>query len=261
MNIFRKTEKLRDELIIDYSTYQMSIKERIFYSIMAGMVFFVIGYIFYQSMIISSILAIFGLYYQKIQQKKLSEKRKQELVLQFKQALYSLSSALVAGKSVENAFKEVVKDLRMLYPDPNTYIIREFEIINQRVQNGQAIEKAVGDFSNRADIEDITNFADVFITTKRTGGNLVEVIRRTSNIIGDKLEIQQQISILIAQKKLEAQILSIAPFLIVGLISYSSPDYMAPLYQLGLGIVIMTISLILLAFSYWLSNKIMNIKV
>ena len=38
--------------------------------------------------------------------------------MQFKQTLYSLGSSLAAGRSVENSFKEVAKDLRLLYPDP-----------------------------------------------------------------------------------------------------------------------------------------------
>jgi len=101
----------------------------------------------------------------------------------------------------------------------------------------------------------------VFSTCKRTGGDLVEVIRRTSNIISNKIETQQEIAVLISQKKLEAKILSIAPFAIVALISFSSKDYMEPLYQFGIGTVVMTISLIILVISYLLTKWIMNIKV
>ncbi|MGD9677847.1 MAG: type II secretion system F family protein [Vulcanibacillus sp.] len=251
----------KDEKYKDYSTYIMTVKEQIFYSCLAGLVLFTIGYIFYHNIILSALIALFGLLYQKIKTKELITKRKEELNLQFKQSLYSLSSALLAGKSVENAFKEVVDDLRMLYPNPDTYIIREFEIINRRFENGEPIENAIYDFSRRADIEDIYNFADVFITCKRTGGDLIEVIRRTSNIISNKIETQQEISVLISQKKLEAQILSIAPFVIVATISFSSKDYMEPLYQFGIGSIIMTISLIILIFSYLISKWIMNIKV
>ena len=47
------------------------------------------------------------------------------LSLHFKQALYALSSALAAGKSVENGFKESVEDLRMLNPEADTDLIGE----------------------------------------------------------------------------------------------------------------------------------------
>src|SRR5699024_12551780 len=96
--------------------------------------------------------------------------------MQFKEAISSLSSSLAAGRSIENSFKEVVTDLYLLYPDPNTYIIREFEIINRRIENGETIERAIQDSGVRSDIEDIMNFATVFITCTRTVRYLVEVI-------------------------------------------------------------------------------------
>lgn len=149
----------------------------------------------------------------------------------------------------------------MIYPDSNTYIILEFKIINHRLENGEPIENSLLAFSERAGLDDIENFTDVFITCKRTGGDLVEVIRKTSNTISNKIETKQEIAVLIAQKKLEANILSIAPFIIIALISISSPDYMQPLYQPGIGPVIMTVSLIILSTSYLIAKKIMDIKV
>lgn len=254
-------QKVGSHQLIDYSTYSMTIKEKLGYSLLAGTILYLIGYIFYHHDVVSLVFSVLGLYYPAVKKKALIEKQKKELVLQFKQALYSLSSALAAGKSVENAFLAVAQDLKMLYPDPQANIIREFEIINHRIENGEPLEQALIDFSNRADIEDITNFADVFTTSKRTGGDLVEIIRKTSNMISEKLEVQQEIEVLLAQKKLEAKILSIAPFIMVAVIRFTSPDYMEPLYKMGVGPIIMTIALVFLGFSYWLTNKIMRIKV
>ena len=35
-------------------------------------------------------------------------------------------------------------------------------------------------------LEDIKTFADIFVVSKRTGGNLVQIIRQTTDIIADK---------------------------------------------------------------------------
>jgi len=247
--------------LLDYTQYQMTVSEYIFYSIIAGAILFLIGYIFYQNIYISIVFSCLGFFYPRIKKKELTDKRKQELLLQFKQALYSISTSLSAGKSIENAFKEATSDLKLLYPNPNTYIIQELEIINRRIENGEPIERALNDFSIRTSIEDIANFSDVFVTCKRTGGDLVEVMRRSSTIIGEKIDIQLEINVLIAQKKFEAQILSVSPFFMIAIVSFSSPDYMQPLYELGIGPVVMTISLGVLALSYWLIKWIMDIKV
>lgn len=247
--------------LIDYSQYHMSLVERAMYIVAAGAVLFVIGHIFYQNIVISLILALGGFYYPKLRSKQLAEKRKEELTSQFKQALYSLSSSVAAGKSVENAFNEVVDDLKLIYPDPDIYIIREFNIINYRLENGETLEAALQDFSQRADVEDIQNFVDVFVTSKRAGGNIAEIIRRTANIIGEKIEIQQEIAINVAQKKFESRVMLAAPIFIVGLLAYTSADYMEPLYRFGIGPLIMTGALLAYIGAFWLVNWIMDIKV
>jgi tight adherence protein B len=128
------------------------------------------------------------------------------------------------------------------------------------LENGEPIEAALIDFSRRASLEDATSFTDVFVTCKRTGGNLIEVMKRTSGIIGEKLEIKQDISVMIAQKRFESRVLLLAPILIVAVLSFSSPEYMEPLYR-GIGVMIMSFCLLLLGACGWLTHKIMNIRV
>lgn len=256
-----KPTSFSDELI-DYRTYKYSKKEYLFLVIFIGIFLFFIGYLFYQSLIMSLLFSSLGFFLPKLYLPRKVQKRKDELSFQFQQALFSLSSSLVAGRSIENAFIEVVKDLYLIYPDKDTMIIKEFEHINKRVANREPVEIPLKSFSDRADIEDIRNFTDVFITCKRTGGDLVEVIRRTSTMISEKLEIKQEISVMVSQKKFESNIIAVIPFFIVGFLTYSSPDYMEPLYSwANLGPIVMTISLAFILFAVWLCQKIMNIKV
>jgi tight adherence protein B len=252
----------KQQPIHDYSDYSMSNKQKILYILVAFSFLYIIGLIFYNNFLVALFIGFCAYYYPNIRKKQIIKKRKQDLSIQFKQALFSLSTALAAGKSVENAFRDVANDLKLLYPDPATYIRREFELISIKIENGETLERALSDFNQRAKIEDITNFSDVFSTCRRSGGDLVDVIRKTSAIIGDKLEIQQEIAVMVSQKKFEAKILSFAPLVIVALLSFSSPDYMAPLYDFSQGgPVIMTIALLLLALSYWITKKVMDIKV
>ncbi|WP_404453582.1 type II secretion system F family protein [Oceanobacillus kapialis] len=257
-----KQQKEVEGHLVNYAVYRLSIREYVFYAVIACAFFAFVGYLFYESIIATIVLGALGLLYPRIQRKSLLNKRKEKLKLQFKEAIASLSSSLAAGRSIENSFREVVADLYLLYPDPNTLIIQEFEIINRRIENGETIENALLDFSNRSDIEDIQNFANVFITCKRTGGNLVEVIRRTSDIISEKIDIQQEVAVMVAQKKFESRIMSIAPLGMILLLKYSAEDYLAPMYQWSSrGPIFMTVCLGILVFSYWYGQRIMDIKV
>ncbi len=254
----RKNRKKQDS--DDYGHYRLNWKETLFALLISLPFFFAIGYLFYKSLIIALCFSALGCYYPKMLAAKKLKRRRETFIYQFKTALYSLSAALGSGKSVENGFLEIVGDLQLLYGDPQNDMIREIEIINQKVKNGIPVEQAVLELSRRIDEEDVVNFSEAFQSCKRTGGDLVEVIGRTSHMIGEKIEISQEINVLIAQKKFEAHILSILPFMIIAFITFSSPDYALPLYQ-GLGRVIMSAALLAFAASYWMTQKIMSMKV
>lgn len=259
--------------MLDYTVYKMPLQERIMYIALAAALFYAIGMTFYDNSYVALVLTIPALFYPRYRARQIAARRREDLSFQFKQALYSLNSSLSAGRSVENAFREVLNDLRLLYPNPDTFIIKEFEYIVHRLDNGEPIADAVEGFSRRTGVEDITNFTEVFLTFKRKGGNLNDVIRRTSRIIGDKLSIKQDISVMIAQKRFEAQILVVAPLIMVGILKLSSYEYMEPLYQvytycaetgdkfLSSGPFVMTFALIGIVLIYFWIQKIIDIKV
>jgi tight adherence protein B len=254
----RMPADIRAAEIGNYNHYSMTSAETATAYLLAGSLLFTIGFLFYKNVAICIGISLCALYYPQLRRKQLVRRRKEELRRQFKHALYSLSSALSAGRSVENSFREAANDLRLLYPDNLTDMIRELERLNRRTENGEPIEKSLLDFGRRSGLEDVLQFADAFAACKRTGGDLVEVMRRTTNLIGEKMEIEQDISVMVAQKCFEARALGFIPFIIVAFLAFSSPDYMEPLYG-GLGHLVMSVSLVLLGASQWLAHKIMDI--
>lgn len=187
--------------------------------------------------------------------------RKNELNIQFKDMLYSLSSSLSAGKSIELAFKDVLKDLSIMYPDPDASIIKEAGYIARKIDMNETVESALCDFARRAHSEDIDSFVDVFRTCKRMGGNMVEIIRNTSNIINDKIEIKQEINTILAERRFEQKVLNVLPILLILLLSLSAGDYMYPVFNTGTGRAVMSVAIILLIGAYFISKKITDIDV
>lgn len=243
-----------------YTIHSLTNKQYIGSLLVGGFLLLGVGYVFFHSVWLSLILTIGAIKVPKLFSNYLLERRRGALSLNFKQALYSISSSLAAGRSVENAFLDAIEDLRLLYPGSDNDLIRELTIICTKIQYGEPIEEALQDFSKRAGNDDITNFADVFTTCKRSGGDLVEIVRRTSSIITEKLEISQEIGVMIAQKKFEAKAMICAPVAFLMFMNFSSPDYMLPMHS-GLGIVISAIALIMLGFCSWWMLKIMDISV
>lgn len=251
----------REDGLTDYDVYVMSKNEKIMYLVFAAICIFIVGMIFYQNLVMAASLSLLCFYFPKIRTKQIIEKRKKELNLQFKDMLYALSSSMIAGKSIEMAFKDILKDLAVIYPDPKTPIIQEVNYIVRSLEMNETIESALDQFAERTHIEDIENFVDVLRTTKRAGGNIVDVIRTTSNMIGDKIETKNDIETLITAKKFESRVLSLMPIAMVAILSFSSPDYMEKVFSTVAGNIVMTIAIILFVIAYFIAEKIMKIEV
>ncbi|QNU65692.1 type II secretion system F family protein [Ruminiclostridium herbifermentans] len=246
--------------MIDYDSYVMSIKLKIMYSFMAAIFIFAVSYLFYRNILFSTIVCPFGILYLKIKQKQLIAKRRNELNLQFKDLLISLAASLSAGRALENAFESALEDLFVLYPSDEAFIIKETKVIIQKLSYNITIEEAIGDFAKRSDIDDIINFADVMSICKRTGGNLIDAIKNSAAIISDKIEMKQEIDTVLSARKFEQKILNVIPIGMVLILSITASEYIKPVFTTIQGRVVMTIALVLLAISFCISNKIMNIK-
>jgi len=248
------------EFETDYNRYRLSNAEKARYFFPALIFTALAGYMFFKNVYICIPLCGISVFYPLFKKKDLKIKRKKMMGIQFRDALYSISTSLSAGKSVENAFKSVSGDLQLLYPEKDTFIIKEFDLIHRKLEMNGSLEDALFNFSARAGIEDIRSFADIFMICKNSGGNLVEVIKCTSNIISQKIEVENEIEILIAEQKFSQKILNAAPFGLLALLLAGSPEYIAPLYSPRGNLVMLVVLAILLASSL-ISSKITDIKV
>lgn len=263
--MFKKKKKeapqAREDGLTDYNVYIMSKKEKMFYIAAAMLALFAVGYIFYHNIILSLLLMLLGIKFPDIRTVQIIEKRKKQLTVQFKDMLYSLSSALSVGKSVEMGLRDCLKDLEIIYPDKSTDIIVEIEYILRGIGMNATTESMFQQFADRAHIEDVENFVDVFVTCKRTGGDIIEVIRSTSNTIGEKIEIKQEIDTVISGKKYEFQFLMIMPVAMVLILSATAADYMLPVFTTVVGRIVMTIAIGIFIIAYFVGSKIMRIEI
>jgi len=250
---------LLEDAAPDYGQYRLSRKRFLLAALAGALLIWTAAYLFYHSFILSTLVSAAGLLAPRLHRQSLMRERQERLKLQFKEALFSLTSSLAAGRSLENAFQSALDDLKLLYPDPRTELLREFAMICNRLNNAVPMESALHDFAGRAKIDEIWQFVEAISICKRSGGDLVEVMKRTSVLIGEKLEVEGEIAVMIAQKRFEAKIMMGVPFIFLAFLGFAAPDYMAPLYG-GLGYVLLTCALGLLLFCFWLMNRMMNIS-
>ena len=123
------------------------------------------------------------------------------------------------------------------------------------------LEELFLDLGERSQIEDIENFASVFYTAKRTGGDMNRVIQKVSRMLGDKIDVKKEIEATLAAKKSEQMIMSLMPVGIILYLQMTSPGFLSVLYGNPFGIAAMSICLVIYAAAYWLGRRIVDIEV
>ena len=243
---------------MDYEVYRLSKKEWLWYGIQGLGCLALVSFVFYRSLHLFILFTPAALCYPLLMRKELKKKRKEMLLLQFRDAILALSSCLNAGYSVENAFAEAMKETDRLY-GKDSMISGEIRLILHKTKMNRTLEQALEDFAGRSRLDDIKSFADVFLAARASGGELMKIIGRTSEIIGEKIRIQEDILTATASRRLEQKIMSLIPFLIVFYLEFSSPGFFEILYTTALGRVIMSGCLVVYGCSLLLAKQILEI--
>lgn len=234
--------------------------EKISASLQAAGVTVFFGLFFYKSFKAIPFMLPIGIFYLTLLEKKKEKRKKEQLRNEFKDAILSIAANLRAGYAVENAFRETLQEMKMLH-GKDALICREFYKIVQGLANGISIEALIEQFAERAGMEEIQEFADVFYIARRSSGNLTEIIYKTAEMIGEKIEVEKEVQVLISAKRFEQNIMSVIPFMIICYVSAASGGYFDPLYETSAGKIVMTVCLIIYVTAYMLGRKITEIQV
>ena len=213
------------------------------------------AFFFYRTFFLSPI----GLMIAKQKIKKQKKRKQEQLRSQFKDAIMGISANLRAGYAVENAFRESVHEMQQLY-GKEAEIYKALYVIVQGMSNNVSLEVLLKYYAEQTRVEEIQEFADVFGIAKKTGGNLTEIIGETANAIGEKIEVNKEIQVVLAEKQLEQKVMNVIPFGIVLYIMLVSEGYFDVLYHSTLGIGVMTVCLILYFVAYFWGQKLVEIQ-
>ena len=204
-------------------------------------------------------LLIFPIYIKKKRSER-TYRQRCSLEKQFQDGLYSAAAALEAGYSVERAWSEAEKDLERLYGKEETFV-KKLHQMNQKITVNETIERQILQFSFQTEIDSIQNFAEIFSFAKRSGGNLTEIMKRSSKKIRQNVQVQEEIQMMLAARKLEQKIMSIMPLGILLYVRIGSSEYLEPLYHTVSGRIVMTGCLgAYIAALLW-ADRIMKISV
>ena len=240
--------------------YQLSRKELVKYLALYALLDGCVSYLFFCSWIAFVILLPGMFLFLAEQRNSLQKKRAREMTRQFLDGIQMIAASLQAGYSAENSLREALRELRKMY-EPDAFIVREFRFMDAQIEMNRNMEELFLDFGKRSAIEDIQSFADVFLTAKRSGGDLLAIIKNTACCIRQKQETMQEIETCLSGKMMEQNIMSLIPILILAYIKLSSPEFLAAMYGNVTGTVVMGICFAVYVAAYFWGRSIVQIEV
>lgn len=260
----------------NYRVYYMSIWEKLLTFFAALVIGGFCGLVFYGNQFLDSTgyptgatkignMVIFvsigllaGFYSLPTRAESLKKKRQQELALQFRSLLEALAVSLSSGMNMSDSLQAAYKDLRMEYTD-KADIVGEVEEMILGIQNNIEIEEMILSLGERSENADIKNFATVFSVSYRAGGNIKDIVRRTGNIISEKIEINGEIETALSSNKVQFKAMMAIPVVMMLMLRGMSSDFAASFSTLP-GILATTVAIILFGIAYVIGQKIMDIK-
>ncbi|MGL5136800.1 MAG: type II secretion system F family protein [Beijerinckiaceae bacterium] len=144
--------------------------------------------------------------------------------------------------------------LRIIASEAREPLKSEFRAIVEAQTMGLTMGDACQRMTVRMPIQEANFFAIVIQIQQKAGGNLSEALANLSKVLRDRKRMKGKIAAMSMEAKVSAVIIGSLPFVVAAMLSASSPDYLAPLFQSEMG------HLLLLGSAFWMSCGIIIMR-
>ena len=165
-----------------------------------------------------------------------------------------MARALRAGHSIQQAIELIAEQS----PAP---LCDEFEEVHSHQKFGIPFREALLLMSDRVSSKDLSFVVTAILVQKETGGDLIQILERTTEVIRDRGRVEGEIQTYTAQGRLTGWILSALPVVMLAIISVASPSYPTVLFHDPLGQKLLMGGAVMITIGALLIRKIVAVEV
>ncbi len=170
------------------------------------------------------------------------------------EALDLMVSALRAGHSLVAAMGLVARECA----EP---VGPEFRICFEEQNYGLEMKSALDNLSTRVPLQDVLMVSTAIMIQKESGGNLAEVLDKTSNLIRERYRLKRQIKTHTAQGRMTGWVLTLVPVVLGIAMYFVNPKMMSILWHRKIGIELLWTAAGMIALGGFVINRIVDIDV
>ena len=217
-----------------------------------------VGIVFFDNALFGLIGGIVScpLFFRALKKREKSS-QKVKLEKQFCRALETMRSSMAAGETFENTIKGVAYGD---FTEDMSIIKEKFAGVDRMVCLNCDITEAFSVFASKSGSREISCFSVALESVLTAGGDVIELLGSSADMIRKKYEAKEEIKNCIAEPKLSHRIMTLMPVVLIFIMRMMAPDYVEKLYS-GAGRIVMISMLAVLIAAWLIGEKIGDIKI
>lgn len=184
----------------------------------------------------------------------LVNRRQKKFTMHFSDAMDIIVRGVRTGLPLGDCLRIIAHES----PEP---VRGEFQNLVEAESVGVPLETCIERMYDRMPLSEVNFFGTVLSIQRTTGGNLGESLANLSKVLRERKLLREKIKALSAEAKMSAIIIGALPPVVMGLVSVSSPDYMAELYTTPTGHRNLMIGAGMMMCGIFVMRKMINFKI
>lgn len=244
----KKKKKISLDQMLEQAGLPIGRKEFYIASLIVAVVFGFIGLISGQQLWVTGLITLVGgLGFPRWVINFLRKRRQKKFVAEFSNAIDIIVRGVKSGLPVNECLKIIARDA----PRP---VCDEFHMMTEGLRIGMTFEQALNRMYERMPLQEVNFFAIVLLIQQKAGGNLAEALGNLAAVLRSRKLMEAKIKALSSEAKASAYIIGSLPFLVMGAVKLSSPEYLDPLFNTRMG------NFILIGAGIWMLSGILVMK-
>lgn len=213
-----------------------------------------IGFLVFRQWILAVLIAVFGFFLPRFYLRHRQNQRLNAFNRMLADGIAMISNSLRAGYSFQQSLDVVAAEM----PDP---FASEFKRVGTEIGLGLTQSQALANLYRRVPSGDLDMLVTAVNVQQEVGGNLAEILDILAYTIRERVRIQGEIRVLVAQQMLAGNVITFLPVALAIFLFMLNRPYMSRLFTEQCGWIMVGTSVLMVMAGYYAIQRIVKIEV
>lgn len=168
-------------------------------------------------------------------------------------ALESMSACFGSGFTLQQTFDQVSHDV-------GGPLGEVFSRSSHILEMGGGAQRALAELRKGSNATELAFVAVALDVQHQSGGSMRKVLEAASQTVRSEIDLKRSLRTQTAQAKLSARIVAAMPFVLVGVFSLLSPDFLTPFFSSAQGYALLALALLMLGSGIMLVRRALTVE-